>query len=88
MRAGVQLGGLKGRIFAPDHALAMALCCREDYPRVSLTRDEALRYQRGETLPTDCKGYVLACYQGLALGFGKGADGQLKNHYPKGLRRA
>lgn len=88
LRAGVQLGGLKGRIFAPDHALAMALCCREDYPRVSLTRDEALRYQRGETLPTDCKGYVLACYQGLALGFGKGADGQLKNHYPKGLRRA
>lgn len=88
LRAGVQLGGLKGRVFAPDHALAMALSCHQDYPRVSLTRDEALRYQRGETLPTDCKGYALACYQGLALGFGKGADGQLKNHYPKGLRRA
>lgn len=88
LRAGVQLGGLKGRVFAPDHGLAMALSCEGAYPRVFLTREEALRYQRGETLPTDCKGYALACCQGLALGFGKGADGQLKNHYPKGLRRA
>ena len=88
LRAGMQLGALKGRVFAPDHGLAMALNCQWEYPRIHLDRAGALRYQRGETLPTDCKGYVLVCYQGLTLGFGKGADGQLKNHYPKGLRRA
>ena len=89
LRAGVQLGTLKGKVFAPDHALAMALTAPYPLPVLSLSREQALAYQSGEALPCpdDLSGYVLPVYQGLALGFGKCSGGQMKNHYPKGLRR-
>lgn len=89
LRAGVQLGALKGKVFAPDHALAMALPLPLALPALPLTREQALLYQRGEALPAPdaLTGYALATYQGLPLGFGKASGGQFKNHYPKGLRR-
>ena len=89
LRAGLQLGALKGKVFAPDHALAMALPLPYALPVIPLTREQALRYQSGETLDVtgDWSGYVLPAYEGLALGFGKVSGGQMKNHYPKGLRR-
>ncbi|MBR3874839.1 MAG: RsmB/NOP family class I SAM-dependent RNA methyltransferase [Clostridia bacterium] len=89
LRAGVQLGVLKGKVFVPDHALAMALPAPYSIPTFALSCEEALRYQSGEalTVPDSLRGYVLPTLDGLALGFGKASDGQLKNHYPKGLRR-
>lgn len=89
LRAGLQLGALKGKVFAPDHALAMGLPQSCPFPRLPLSREAALTYQRGETpaAPEALRGYALATWQGLALGFGKASGGQFKNHYPKGLRR-
>lgn len=89
LRAGVQLGALKGKVFAPDHALAMALPLPPALPALPLTHEQALLYQRGEALPAPdaLAGYALATYMGLPLGFGKASGGQFKNHYPKGLRR-
>lgn len=89
LRAGIQIGALKGKVFAPDHALAMALPSDSSIPALPLTREQALLYQSGETIPCpdDLTGYALPTYAGLALGFGKASGGQLKNHYPKGLRR-
>ena len=89
LRAGLHLGGMKGKAFAPDHALALGLPVPFPFPSVSLSLSQAQAYQRGESLfPKDApRGYVLAAYAGLALGWAKGSDGQLKNHYPKGLRR-
>jgi len=88
LRAGVALGQAKGRVFAPDHALAMAAPAPA-LPRIALPLNEAFRYLAGETLPApdSARGYKLATYAGLPLGFGKVSDGMLKNHYPKGLRR-
>lgn len=89
LRAGIQLGVLKGKVFAPDHALAMALPLNSAIPMLPLTREQALLYQSGETIscPDELSGYALPTYAGLPLGFGKASGGQLKNHYPKGLRR-
>ena len=89
LRAGVQLGVMKGKIFAPDHALAMCLSPACGLPVLALDRAGALRYQSGEALPApeDMSGWTLAVYEGLVLGFGKASGGQFKNHYPKGLRR-
>lgn len=89
LRAGIQLGVLKGKVFAPDHALAMALPLHCAIPALPLSREDALLYQSGETLPCpeSLSGYALPTYAGLPLGFGKASNGQLKNHYPKGLRR-
>ena len=85
LRAGLLLGEVvKGR-FVPAHALAMAsgLPLRQ---RVELSAPDALRYLHGETLPTDVAGWCAVTHAGLALGLGKGTDGILKNHLPKGLR--
>lgn len=86
LRAGLQIGEAKGKIFVPDHALALACAPRRAVP---VTREEAERYQRGETLsaPPGLRGYCVPTLDGLALGWGKASEGQIKNHYPKGLRR-
>ncbi len=85
LRAGLHVGVVKGGVFAPDHALAPALPCRRLF---ALTQAQARAYQHGETLPCgDERGYLALTYDGLQLGFGKASDGQIKNHYPKGLRK-
>ncbi len=88
LRAGLQLGNLKGKIFMPDHALAMGLP-QGGYPAIPVDEAQAAAYQRGETLPApeSLNGFCLVTLNGLALGFGKASSGQVKNHYPKGLRR-
>lgn len=86
VRCGLQLGTVQKKLFVPDHAWAMSIF-PPDVPRVELTREDARRYQAGETLPADGKGWALACCDGIPLGWGKISDGQMKNHYPKGLRR-
>ena len=89
LRAGIQLGNMKGKLFFPDHALAMTLSPRDGYPAFDASHDEAAAYLRGETIPCpdDLSGFLLVSHQGLTLGFGKASGGQIKNHYPKGLRR-
>lgn len=89
LRAGLQLGSMKGKVFIPDHALAMGLPADGRYPAVAADETQAAAYQRGETLPAPdgLSGFCLVTLDGLALGFGKASDGQVKNHYPKGLRR-
>ena len=46
---------------------------------------------RGETIALlegegPVSGWCLVCVEGYSLGWGKAVNGQLKNHYPKGLR--
>ena len=85
LRAGLLVGEMvKGR-FVPAHALAMAAGCLLRR-RTELSEADALRYLRGETLPADLSGWCAVTHAGLALGLGKGTDGVLKNHLPKGLR--
>ena len=93
VRCGVHLGTVKlarggqGQpVFTPDHAWAV---CTDapDFPRVHLTEEQARVYQHGDTIPTEDNGWVLACFAGVPLGWGKASGGTMKNHYPKGLRR-
>ena len=87
MRVGLELGELRKGRFVPAHALALAI---KDYPQchhLTSHSPEVLAYLRGETLHGPEKGWTLLCVDGYSLGWVKGADGILKNHYPKGLRR-
>ena len=87
LRAGLHVGQLRGKLFFPDHAWALAAQPPE-LPHVELSREEAAKYQAGEELAAENgAGFVLACYGGLTLGWGKVSGGRMKNHYPKGLRR-
>ena len=86
LRSGLHLGTVKGKVFVPDHAWAV---CNQppNVPRVELTEEQARMYQNGQVVPAEGKGWVLACFAGIPLGWGKVSDGMMKNHYPKGLRR-
>lgn len=86
LRLGLQLGDVKGKLFLPDHALALSLPARYTHP---VTEAEALLFQAGQVLPCgeDVKGWVCPVYEGMQLGWGKASQEQIKNHYPKGLRR-
>ena len=86
LRLGLQLGEIKGKIFFPDHALALSCTGIRTW---EISREDAAAYQSGQVLPVpeDMKGYSLLTFAGLNLGWGKASSGQMKNHYPKGLRR-
>ncbi|MEK8126307.1 RsmB/NOP family class I SAM-dependent RNA methyltransferase [Paenibacillus filicis] len=90
LRPGLHLAELKKDRAEPSHALALALnrLLSELPPHIELTAEQAERYLRGEALQTSqaSNGWTLATYESLPLGWGKVSDGQLKNHYPKGLR--
>ncbi|MBQ3216330.1 MAG: RsmB/NOP family class I SAM-dependent RNA methyltransferase [Oscillospiraceae bacterium] len=87
LRAGLELGQLRSGHFLPAHALALWL---RDFPQkedFSPAGSAIAAYLRGETLFSSQRGWVLVTVDSVSLGWAKGADGILKNHYPKGLRR-
>ena len=88
LRAGVKLGDVvKGR-FVPSHSLAAAISADEAISVLDLPHDsrEARDFLFGATLEGDARGWCLVTASGCSLGWGKGSDGMIKNHYPKGLR--
>ena len=86
LRMGLHLGEMRGRVFLPDHALALACDGMRGF---AVEERQAVSYQHGDTLDCDEKlsGFYAITYQGYTLGFGKASNGQMKNHYPKGLRK-
>ncbi|MFD2370732.1 RsmB/NOP family class I SAM-dependent RNA methyltransferase [Brevibacillus sp. GCM10020057] len=89
LRVGLHLGTVKKNRLEPAHALALALQADEAARTAPFSADapDLLRYLKGEALSRDGEnGWTLVTVDGFSLGWGKQADGQLKNHYPKGLR--
>lgn len=92
LRAGLHIGEFKKDRFEPSHALALFLG-KEDVKiceDIELSDVRTEKYLRGETVETNDlskKGWCLVCVDGYSLGWGKAAGGQIKNHYPKGLRK-
>lgn len=97
LRAGLHIGTFKKNRFEPSHSLALFLGADDVKGHISFAADDerTAMYYRGESIVTDeaetdnmCrKGWCLVCVDGYSAGWGKMTDGQLKNHYPKGLRR-
>ncbi len=87
LRPGLELGTEEKGRFTPAHALALWLKTAKnvhDFPEDS---PEAVAFLAGETLAGNETGWTLVTVGGLSIGWAKGSGGQLKNHYPKGLRR-
>lgn len=81
---GLFLGLCKKGRFEPSHALCLALS-PVDFKEI-LETDSPERFFKGETLPAKQKGWTAVLYNGFPIGWGKGSDGVLKNHFPKYLR--
>ncbi len=89
LRPGLQLFTEKKNRFEPAHALALSLLFGDTERCENLDRQEAEAYLRGESLVREGKkGWTVLTYEGYPLGFGKASGGQIKNHYPKGLRKS
>ena len=88
IRSGLCLARLGRNHIEPAHALAMAIDPDSARRRFELDETAARAWLRGEPVPCHGeKGWTLALYRGMPLGWGKLSDGMLKNHLPKGLRR-
>ena len=87
LRPGLELGVLKKDRFEPAHALALWLRGCDNTQDLSPDSRETEAYMQGNVIPTTKKGWCLVTVGGYSLGWGKGDGQQLKNHYPKGLRR-
>ena len=97
LRPGLHVGTCRKNRFEPAHALALRLS-KEDAAfsiRLPLHSDSgtdrgsgsAEAYLRGQTIPfAEGKGWRLVLAEDFPIGWGKIADGILKNHYPRGLR--
>ena len=87
LRPGLELGELKKDRLEPAHALALWAKPLERTMDLPLEGPEIGLYLHGEVLPCTEKGWRLVTVDGYSIGWGKGDGRQLKNHYPKGLRR-
>lgn len=86
--AGIFLGTVKGKDFLPSHDLALSNFCKRDLPSVDLNEEEAILFLRSEApkLKTDLRGWCLATYTGVNLGWMKVLDNRINNYFPKELR--
>ena len=84
-RLGLHLGELRGKHVVPDHAAAWAAAAA-GIQHTDVYPEAALRYMAGETVEGAEKGWTVVRLDGIPLGWGKGNDGTVKNHLPKGLR--
>ena len=88
------LGDVKKNRFEPSQSLAMCLKKEEYRHTISLSVEDerVIRYLKGETIEVDDlvpqkeKGWQLVLVDGYPLGFGKLANGTLKNKYLPGWR--
>ena len=87
LRPGLELGTVKKDRFEPAHALALWLGECKTQVSFPPDSDEIRAYLHGDVLPCDKKGWCLVKAGSYSLGWGKGDGKQLKNHYPKGLRK-
>ncbi|HEU5012371.1 MAG TPA: RsmF rRNA methyltransferase first C-terminal domain-containing protein [Roseiflexaceae bacterium] len=90
VRGGLWLGTIQRDRLEPSHSLALALRAADARQSLDLQpEDERLaRYLQGHPLPEAGEpGWVLITVSGFPIGWGRRAQGIIKNAYPKGLRR-
>lgn len=90
VHAGVTIGTIKGKDLIPSQSLAMSkILNRGMFPAVELSLTDAINYLRRETitLPSSTpRGYVVATYGDVPLGFVKNIGNRSNNLYPPSWR--
>ena len=88
VRCGLHLGIVKRNRFEPSHALSHALDSDLYINKVEIPLESELteKYMHGETIEGNTNGWCVVMADNMALGWGKGSNNIVKNHYPKHLR--
>ena len=82
---GTAVGAFKGKDFIPGHALALSQMVSPELPAVDLSREQALLFLKKETFdlpPETPRGWALARYAGLNLGWMKVLPNRMNNYLP------
>ena len=86
--AGVELGTIAKNDLLPEHALALSTIINQTIFSVELNEEQALTYLRKNDLQIESshKGWALAKYKGMNLGWMKLLGNRINNYYPKEYR--
>ena len=87
LRPGLELGEVKKGRFEPAHHLALWLKDCANCVSFPAESNEIREYMHGNVISGAQRGWCLVKAGEYSLGWAKGDGRQLKNHYPKGLRR-
>jgi NOL1/NOP2/fmu family ribosome biogenesis protein len=82
---GTSVGEFKGKDFIPAHALALSLLASPDLPHLDLSLEQALLFLKKETFdlpPAMPRGWALARFAGLNLGWLKILPNRMNNYLP------
>jgi len=87
-KAGLHLGTIKGKDLVPDHELALSLDLNPEITRVELSREDAIKYLRCDTLNIQDipKGWAVVTFDNFPLGWIKGIGTRINNYFPRSLR--
>lgn len=82
--AGIELGEIKHTDFVPSHALALSCILNKKINLVNLNLQQALQYLRKANLDIQAeqKGWALACFENMPLGWMKILSNRVNNYYP------
>ena len=89
MKYGIYVGDIVNKRFEPSHSLYKSNSLKDKFKHVyDLSNEEYDKYVEGNELKVNLDNhYYLVTYHNHSLGYGKCSNNQLKNKYPKGLRR-
>lgn len=87
-KAGVLAGSLAKSGFVPEHDLAMSAELAASVPRIGLDLEQSLQYLRKATFPLEhgMKGWAIAAYRQMPLGWMKCLPNRINNYYPTDWR--
>jgi 16S rRNA C967 or C1407 C5-methylase (RsmB/RsmF family)/NOL1/NOP2/fmu family ribosome biogenesis protein len=85
---GVELGEFKGHDFIPSHDLALSTLINNDLQSIDLSKEKALFFLKKELhqVDSELKGWTLARYEGLNLGWMKVLPNRINNYLPVNFR--
>lgn len=85
---GLKLGAPSAKEWLPAHEVALSMAANTDLPGLDLTKEQALRFLKREDmgLADVEKGWVMARYQGMGLGWAKSLGNRINNYLPKHWR--
>ena len=89
INSGLIIGELKGKDIIPDQALALSVILnKKAFPTIDLSWKDAILYLKKENIFKEGypKGWLLATYNNIPLGFLKNIGNRFNNNYPSEWR--
>ncbi len=87
-KSGVAIGSIKGKDLIPHHELALSGIIGNNVASVDLNKEQALKYLRRQDLHIEpnLKGWALATYENINVGWMKVLPNRVNNYYPTNWR--